>query len=428
MAQGLSSPSRRGFLRLGAAATATGLFAPSIARAASNTIKIGYAGPLSGIRSDFGATDEWSIEAIKRHVQNGLTLNGKKYDVELVIRDNRSELQHSSTLASELVLRERCNLILTPDGDAAMAIGELADTRKVPTISSMVPWQAWLFPRGGTPDKGFPYTFHFFAGSDAVLNTFVSIFNALDTNKKVGTLFLDNPAGQGLMHPQMGLPALLGQTGYNEVAAGPFQITSNDFSNQVAQFRDAETDILSGFMYANHFVPFWNQVAQSGLSPKACAMAAAFLFPSSVNALGDRGDGLGTEVWWTPNFPFESSVTGQSAKQLAAAWEEDTGQQWTQPLGYGHAMWEVGLAALANAADPLDPDSLREGIATLTADTIVGPVDFANSPVKSTAITGLVAGQWRKSAGGKYPYELKIVDNELMPQVPVEEEVVPLSL
>ena len=422
------SPNRRGFLQRGAAATATGLFAPSIARASSNVIKIGYAGPLSGIRADFGATDAWTIDMMRRHLQDGITLNGTHYDVELVIRDNRSEPQHSSTVASELVLRERCNLILTPDGDAAMAIGELADTRRVPTISSMVPWQAWLFPRGGTPDTGFPYTFHFFAGSDAVLNTFVTIFNALDTNKNVGTLFLDNPAGRGLMNPQMGLPAVLAQGGYTETAAGPFQITSNDFSNQVAMFREAGTDILSGFMYANHFIPFWNQVAQSGLSPKACAIAGAFLFPSSVNALGERGDGLGTEVWWTPGFPFESSITGQSARELAAMWESETGQQWTQPLGYGHAMWEVGLAALANAADPLDPDSLRDGIASLTADTIVGPVDFANSPVKSTAITGLVAGQWRRSAGGAHPYELKVVDNTLMPQVPVDADVVPLSL
>ncbi len=428
MSKLLGVPSRRRFIQLGAAATATGLFAPSIARAAARKIKIGYVGPLSGVRADFGATEKWTIEMVKQHVANGLTLNGTHYDVELVVRDNRSDQQYSATVASELILRERCNLILAPDGDAAMALGELADTRRVPTISSMAPWQAWLFPRGGTPDKGFPYTFHFFAGSDAVLNAFTSIFSALDTNKNVGTLFLDNPAGRGLMDPNMGLPAALGQAGFNQTEAGPFQLSSNDFSNQVSMFRDANVDILSGFMYANHFVPFWNQVAQAGLSPKACAMAAAFLFPSSVNALGDRGDGLGTEVWWTPNFPFESSITGNSAKALAAAWEDSTGQQWTQPLGYGHAMWEVALAALANAADPLDPDSLRDGIATLSTDTVIGPVDFAHSPIKSVAITGLVAGQWRKSAGGKYPYELKVVDNAMMPQVPVDADVVALSL
>ncbi|MEJ2019100.1 MAG: twin-arginine translocation signal domain-containing protein [Maritimibacter sp.] len=47
MSKLLGVPSRRRFIQLGAAATATGLFAPSIARAAARKIKIGYVGPLS---------------------------------------------------------------------------------------------------------------------------------------------------------------------------------------------------------------------------------------------------------------------------------------------------------------------------------------------------------------------------------------------
>ncbi|MEQ5872224.1 ABC transporter substrate-binding protein [Sagittula sp. NFXS13] len=426
MTNTFSTPTRRRFLA-GTAATSAALCAPRLASAASKTIKIGYAGSLSGVRANFGATESWTIERMQKHLENGLTLNGTTYDVDLVIRDNQSQASVSASVASDLVLRERCNLILVQDGDAAMAVGELADTRRVPTISTMVPWQGIFFPRGGRPDTGFPYTFHFFAGSDAVLTNFVNMFDMVQTNKTAGTLFLDNPAGQGLMHPEMGLPVMLQSRGYAEVPAGPFQITTNDFSNQVAQFRAAEAEVLSGFMYDSHFVPFWNQVAQAGLSPKACGMAAAFLFSSAVEALGDRGDGLLTEVWWTPDFPFESSITTQNARALASAWEDDTGAQWTQPLGYGHALWEVGLAALARADDPLDPDSLAQAIGSLSVDTIVGPVDFATSPVKSVAITGLVGGQWRRS-DGPYAYDLKVVNNATMPQIPTDADIVPLSL
>ena len=249
---------------------------------------------------------------------------------------------------------------------------------------------------------------------------------AVETNKKVGTLYLDNPAGQGLANPERGLPAALQAAGLTEVPTGMFQLATNDFSAQIAAFKAAGNDVMSGFMFPNHFIPFWNQVAQAGLKPKVCAMAAAFLFASGVEALGDSGDGLATEVWWTPAFPFKSSLTGQSAAELAAQWEAETARQWTQPLGYGHALWEVGLAALANCDNPLDPDALRAGIAGLALDTVVGPVNFAASPVKSVAMTGLVGGQWRK-LGGKYPYELKIVTNLTMPSIPVDMEIVPLN-
>ncbi|NIZ12341.1 ABC transporter substrate-binding protein [Phaeobacter sp. HF9A] len=402
------------------------MFAPNLVRAAGSTIKIGYIGSLSGIRAAFGETEDWTLARIKQHLANGLSHNGKTYQVELVIRDNQSDVNRSATVAQELVLRERCNLILVQDGAGALAVGELADARRVPTISTMVPWQGWMFPRGGNPVEGFPYTFHFFSGTDTVLANFVQMFDMLDTNKTVGTLYLDNPGGQGLMHPEMGLPGALKAGGYREVTAGKFQEATNDFSSAIAQFRDADTDILSGFMYPNHFIPFWNQVAQAGLSPKAGAIAAAFLFPGPLAALGASANGLSTEVWWTPRFPFGSSITGQSAAQLAADWESETGRQWTQPLGYGHALWEVGLAAIANCADPLDPDSLRDGIASLNTETVIGPVNFAQSPIKSVATTGIVGGQWR-ALGGAYPLELQVVHNAGMPAVPLDGEMIPMG-
>ena len=80
-----------------------------------------------------------------------------------------------------------------------------------------------------------------------------------------------------------------------------------------------------------------------------------------------------------------------------------TGKQWTQPLGYSHAIWEVGLAALASAADPKDKDSLKAAIANLSVDTIVGPVTFKDSPIKNVALTSLAAGQWRKTKNGRFP-------------------------
>ena len=74
-----------------------------------------------------------------------------------------------------------------------------------------------------------------------------------------------------------------------------------------------------------------------------------------------------------------------------------------------------------------DPDSLRDAIAGLSLDTVIGPVDFAASPVKSVAITSLAGGQWRR-AEGKYPYELKVVNNATMPQIATDADIVPLSL
>lgn len=412
----------------GAAGVASAANIPlvNIAGAASNTLKIGWVGCLSGVRAAFAEPDSWVHERIKTYLKDGLQIGGKNYAVEFVIKDNQSDPNRSSVVASELVLREKCDLILVEDGDAAIPVGELADARGVPTLSTMVPWQGWMFPRKSTPDKGFPYSFHFFWGADDVVKNFVGMWESVETNKKVGTLYIDNPPGTAFSDPMRGLPGGIKQAGFQELSAGLFQIATDDFSNQVSAFKNGAVDIVSGFTYGNHWVTLWNQAAQAGFKPQICTVAAAFLFPSALNALGDRGDGMSTEVWWTPAYPFKSSLTGQTAAELAAEWEKTTGKQWTQPIGYAHALWEAGIAALRNS-DPKDKNSLRDAIAGLDIQTIVGPVKFKGSPIKNVAVTSLSGGQWRKAKSGKSKYELLIVHNGTAPFIPKQADLALLS-
>lgn len=423
------SISRRNVLKTGGAigiAAASSLPFPNIAGAASTTIKIGWVGCLSGVRAPFGEPDPWVHQEMKKILKRGLKIGGKNYAVDMVIKDNQSDGNRSSVVASELVLRERCDIVLIEDGDAAPPVGELGDARGIPTISTMMPWQGWMFPRRSTPDKGFPYSFHFFWGAEDVAKNFLAMWDTVQTNKKVGSLYIDNGPGRAFGDDKTGLPAAMKARGYQEVPTGYFQIATDDFSNQVSKFKAAGTDIITGFTYPNHWITFWNQAAQAGLNPQVCTVAAAFLFPSAVNALGDRGDGMSSEVWWTPAYPFKSSLTNQSAKDLAEAYEKASGKQWTQPIGYAHALWEVGIAAL-KGGDPKNHNAVRDAIANLDMETVVGRVAFKGSPIKNVAVTALSGGQWRKTKGGKYKYDLLIVQNGTAPFIPKQADLVLLS-
>lgn len=408
-------------------AGAASLALPGLGFAQSKPIKIGFITGLSGVRANFGETDRWQLEKILAIAKKGITVAGKTHAVEILLKDNQSDPGRSQQVSSELILRDKVDLLLVQDFDAALPAGQLADVHGIPMISTQTPWQAFTFGRGSTPEKGFPFSFHFFWGADDTSKNFLGIWDQLKTNKAVGSLYIDNPPGRAFGDPKMGLPPAIAASGYKEIPGGFFKVATNDFSNQVTAFKSGGAQIATGFMFANHFATFWKQTQQAGLKPEAVTMAAAFLFPSAVNSLGEAGDGMTTEVWWTPSFPFKSSLTGQSAAEMAAEWERATGKQWTQPIGYGHAIWELGLHALSSAADPRDHKAVRDAIANLTLDTLVGKVDFKGSPIKNVAQTALLGGQWRRSKGGKFPYELKIVHNSTAKVVPVEAEVVPLS-
>ena len=105
----------------------------------------------------------------------------------------------------------------------------------------------------------------------------------------------------------------------------------------------------------------------------------ALLFPERGRVV-PKGEGLEHEIWWTGRHPFTSSLTGQTAAELAAAFEEETGAQWTQPLGFAHALFEVAIDALKRAGSA-DPDALNEALAETNLATVVGPVDFGSGPV-----------------------------------------------
>jgi branched-chain amino acid transport system substrate-binding protein len=402
---------------------------PRFAIAQDRPIRIGYITALSGPRAPFGVADEWQLGRMRALLKDGLSLaGGKRVPVEIVLKDNQSDPNRSLQVAQDLVLRDKVDLMLVQDGDASTPAGQLCDVHGIPMVSTMSPWQAFLFARNGTVAKGFPFSFHFFWGADDVVKQFVALWDGVKTNRQVGTLYIDNPPGQAFADPLRGMPGVLRAGGYKEQTGGFFKISTDDFSNQVASFKGAGAQIVSGFMYESHFATFWKQAQQSGFRPEVVSMAGAFLFPSAMKALGAAGNGMSTEVWWTPAFPFKSSLTGQNAREFAAEWEKGTGQQWTQPLGYAHALWEVGLAALKTAADPRDRKSVRDALRDMTLETIVGKVDFRNSPIKSVAKTALVGGQWRRAPdGARFPFELQVVDNTMARHIPVGDSLKLLS-
>lgn len=409
--KGLVRPTRRTVLHgMGAGLAASALGAPLVARAQSaGTIKVGFISPTTGPLALFGETDGWALEKIKETLKNGLETQSGRYDVEIIVRDSQSDPNRAAEVAGDLILNQEVHLLLPASTtDTVSPAADQAELNECPCLSTGAPWQAIIFPRGGQKNP-FKWTYHFFWGLDEALNTFVGLWNTIETNKKVGLLFPQNADGETWGNNDYGLPVPTQKAGYEIVVPGFFQPRTNDYSAQINAFKQAGCDIVGGITYPDDLKTFVNQCAQQGYKPKAVTVAAALLFPSGVQALGPLGDGMSSEVWWTPAFPFKSTVTGQVSREIADLWESETKKQWTQPLGYSHAIWEVALDVLKRSKNPTDREANREALVATKIDTLIGPVDFSSGPHPNVSTTPIFGGQWVK--GEKWPYDLKIVDN-----------------
>ncbi len=415
----IANLSRRRFMQGAAVASLATAAGGRIAGAADKPIRVGYVSPKTGPLAPFAEADAFVIGEMSKRFGDGLTVAGAKRPVEILVRDSQSKPSRAAEVAASLIKDDNVDLILvssTPE--TTNPVSDQAELNEVPCISTVAPWQPWFFTRGGKPDTGFNWTYHFFWGLEDIIAVFDAMWSSVPTNKVVGGLWPNDGDGNAWSDPKIGFPSVLLKEGYKIVDPGRYQDLTDDFSAQISAFKDGGVEIVTGVPIPPDFTTFWRQAVQRGFKPKVATVGKALLFPSSVEALGPSGVGLSSEVWWTPNHPFKSSLDGRTAKELAAAFEQGTGKQWTQPLGFSHALLEVAADVLKRSK-AVDNASIRDALVATDLNTIVGPVKFGGKgPFKNVSKTPLVGGQWSK--GAKYPFDLLVVSNTLAPEIPTQ--------
>lgn len=398
---------------------ASGLYMPAIAQNAP--IKIGYVSPQTGPLAGFAEADAFTLDMFaKRMAADGI-------NVEVIVKDSQSNPNRAATVAQELIIQDEINLMLvasTPE--TTNPVATVCESEGIPVISTKAPWQPFFIGQQGNPGdpaswRPFDFAFHYFWGLEDVIAVFTNMWNQLDTNKQVGGLFPNDADGNAWGDPNVGVAPGFAAAGYATVDPGRYQNLTDDFTAQINAFKAAEAQIVTGVVIPPDFTTFWNQSRQQGFLPKAATVAKAILFPQAVETLGENGHNLSSEVWWSRNHPFGSSLTGESAGDLADGFTDFTGRPWTQPIGFIHSLFEVATDAIKRANDPTDPEDLAATIASTDLNTIVGRVawDGANVPpfaAQNVCKTPLVGGQWRLQDNGSY--DLTIVDNQTAPDIP----------
>ncbi len=415
---------RREFLKTtaatGALAATSGLAAPAIAQDVA--VKLGYVSPQTGPLAAFGEADKFVIDSFLA------TTKSMGLNYEVVVKDSQSNPNRAAEVAKELIVDDEVNLILvasTPE--TTNPVATTCEAEEMPCISTVAPWQPWFIGQQGNPGdpaswKPFNYAYHFFWGLEDVIAVFTNMWSQIETNKKVGGLFPNDGDGNAWGDKVVGFPPVLEKMGYALTDPGRYQNMTDDFSAQINAFKSGQCEIITGVVIPPDFTTFWNQAKQQGFAPKIASIGKALLFPQTVEALGNAGHNLSSEVWWTPSHPFKSSLTGETSAQVAEAFTKATSRPWTQPIGFAHALFELAVDVMKRAGDPTDSDVVAQAIAATKLDTLVGPIAWDGKGLppfaaKNIAKTPLVGGQWRLKDGGGY--DLVITDNKTAPNIPV---------
>ena len=419
------SISRREFVKqagqVGLAVALGGGLLTKTARAAGKPefILVGHPNPTSGPIASFGEASPWAdmlaINEINKAGGIMIKEAGKKIPIRLKLEDTASDPSKAADVASKLILNDKVDIMIalhTPD--TVNPVTSICERYEVPCVSLDAPIEPWLT---GGPYK---WSFHAFWSVNDVIDVYSGIWDQISTNKVVGALWPNDPDGK--VWSEM-FPPKLKERGFKVVDVGRFPYGMQDYSSFINTWKKEGVEIVTGVMIPPDWATCWRQCHQQGFIPKAATVGKATEFPSALEALGgDLPNGLTCEIWWSPNHPFKSSLSGKTSKELCDMWTAQNNKEWTVPIGFKYAAFEIVADALKRA-QTLDKAKVREALAATNMHTIVGPIKYN---AQNFCRTPLVGGQWEK--GKRWPWEIIATYNKEHPEIPTQGRTEPIKV
>ena len=379
------------------------------------TLKIGYVSPQTGSLSSFAQSDPFVLKRLAPILAKGFSKNGKTYTIDIVVEDSQSTTTQASAVTTKLITQDQVDVVVasaTPD--TANPVSSVCEANGVPNVTTIVPWEAWFFGRGKTQGESFAWSTCFFVGVDQLYACFESMWRKMGINSgKVACLWPNDDDANAF---RQAFPGYMTKDGYTAVPTGAYQDGLTDFSPEIATFKSSGAELFTCTPIPPDFQTFWKQSAQQGYKPKLATVAKVMLFPAEAVALGSLSANIATDVWWSPQNPYKSTLDGVSAADLATAYSQSTGNQWSQALGSCYSLFEIAQSALKGASDPTDKSEVAAQLKSMKISGISGPLDFTAGPEPGVALQKLCGGQWKP--GTTFPWDLYIVDNALNTAVP----------
>jgi branched-chain amino acid transport system substrate-binding protein len=402
--------------------------------AAGREIKVGVVVPKTGALAAFATPFDFVLEKWTEALKDGVVCgDGQNHPVKILTVDTQSDIARCAAVTGDLINNEKVDLVIA--GGAPDTMNPAADQCEASGVPGMMiqgPWQAFYFGRGGAPDKNpFKWAYALCVGIEAMAGCFLDMWGQIPNNKKVGLLYSNSTDGQAWADDASGGPSYFKQAGYALDKPGLYQPGTEDYTQQVQEFKKFGAEICSGAASPPDFTNFWKQAIQQGFKPKICTVGQALNFAETVSALGPIAYGLTTEISWHPSYPYKSSLSGETCQQIADAYEARTGRYWSAELII-YSLMEWFVDALKRTKNVDDKEAVLAAITSTKMETMYGPVDWS-IPVDAAAQTEVAhpvpnclrmptaGGQWLK--GEKWDFEKFLVSNKYVPGAEITKKI-----
>ena len=349
---------------------------PSLALAQTGPVRIGYAIQRTGSMAAGAQVSQepnFIMWAEQQNAAGGLTVKGRKRQIEVISYDDRSDVETTVRTYEKLMTSDKVDLILPPYGsNFNFAVAPLANRLGYPILSPSALSRKLV-------DMRLPNFFSMLQQPDKMMGALVDLLVANGV-KTIAIVYMDDLFG---LENFAALNAALKKTSLQVVERKGYPLGVKDLSPVLRGIKDLNPDAFIGITYPADTILASKQSKEIGFNPKFFYAAVGVAFPLYRNVMGAGTEGvLGMASW--------SARTSAGAKAYFDAHVKRFNKEpdrWAS--GHCWAGLEILTAAVGKVG--LDRKAIRDYIATAEHDTIIGKVRFSGSEI---SVPGSV-GQWQ---------------------------------
>ena len=368
-------------LMAGAVATA------AVAEADQHEVRIGYAGGFTGYLAPY---DQPSLKGVQLAIDQLNAAGGVAgMQVELVVKDTRSDTAQAATVAQELVDEGVVAMIVSCDVDPAVASGVIAQAAEIPAASSCASTPT-------LPAAVGPYMFSNYT-ADNLQGTVLAQYAREQGHENAYILLSrDTPYTEKL-------PEYFGEAfeamGGNVVAVGEYTMGQQDFSAEVTNIKSLEPqpDVIQTSAYEPDFPAFLKQLRAAGIATPV--LGSDGIDSPTTFGLGDVAEGV---VFSNAGFASPGSPLADYEMAYEAKYGEPNDTVFTA-TGYDLMMV---IAAAVEAAGSTDGQAVRDAWDNLENVAVAtGTITYKGQgrvPVRVVALN-MVSGGERAHVGDFSP-------------------------
>jgi branched-chain amino acid transport system substrate-binding protein len=389
-----------------AAASFVALGALALPANAADVIKIGAPLALTGSLADEGKKQDvvWKMWLDKVNAAGGISVGGKKMQVELVKYDYQSDGQRAAQLAEKLITDDKIDFALSPFGSG--------HTKIVATVTEryQTPLLACASSSEAVFDQTFKYLFGTLSPNGGMTNAMVAFFKTkMPGLKRIAVLGRDDVFPKSMAQ---GISAAAKSAGLDVTYDQLYAVGTMDHSAAVSAIKATNPDWIYATGYTQDLILIRKQMADLGVKAPIITMVAGPAYKEYTDGLGNLANGVTSSSWWHHATNYKGIGVWPTTADF---YKEFVAKENTDP-DYVHASCAAAVVVLEDAierAGSTDKSKVRDALAATNVNTFYGPVKFSANGMNEVRDLPIIQVQ-EKQIKVLHPADIKNADMVLL--------------